>query len=52
MKSYWLTIASLTRPAGILPGWLTMKGTFTEFSYMFSGKVPFPLCQNPWWPHE
>ena len=47
MKSYWLTMAPLTRPSGMRPGWLTMKGTLTEFSYMLNGKVPLPLPQKP-----
>ena len=50
MKSYALTIAGCTSPAGIRPGWLITAGTLTEFSYMFRGRVPFPLPQNPWCP--
>ena len=36
------------RTAGaILPGWLMRHGTFTDVSYMFCGRVPFPLPQIP-----
>ena len=52
MTSYWLTSAPALPPRGSRAGWLMTIGTFTEFSYMFSGKVPLPLPQKPWWPQE